>query len=424
VIATRFAYPVGQRRGDPYLTHYVASKFLDIGYYTKNDIWHPGNDWNGIIPEGEGPDWDLGQPVYCVGNGTVKEVAWFSVWGNVVVIEHILPDGQKVWSQYAHLDQVLPHILPGRQLFVDSQLGTIGKGDPAANYAAHLHFEIRRLDLPANAWEPRVSNRLAVKEAYHDPEIFIKIRQNEAPGDDMTDFYLRANQLYEMYQNGGQQFVDGTRWGVRGSGEYPHLKVRTIEADVAQGEWYWEAIGVHRLLPDFPGEPRENGNNHHVYALTWDEDTNRIQGVWYQWTWEGKSGGALRLRDDKPQVSHELPSIDMGCRQFVEIWVSQQSLKSDRIKNLRPDWPTMVSGQTELCHHSTMVLFMKRCKGQVIEPPPIEPPTQPPTQPPPIELPPQGALEGQLVASSSKVIDDNAARTRFEITQIFDVKKK
>ena len=53
-------------------------------------------------------------------------------------------------------------------------MGSVGKGDPARPFAAHLHFEIRvrgPQDLPPDAW-PRT--RTAILAAgYLDPEVFL-----------------------------------------------------------------------------------------------------------------------------------------------------------------------------------------------------------------------------------------------------------
>jgi hypothetical protein len=164
-ISDGFDFPVGKPDAQAY---YVAAGLVDPDYLTRFGVWHPGEDWNGR----GGGDTDLGAPVYAIANG---RVAWADYnpksWGNVVLLEHALPDGTRVWSQYAHLKQLL--VTAGQKVSRGQQLGTIGKG---ANdvYPAHLHFEIRRNKLSPGSWGPIVSDRNQVLANYYYPTEFIK----------------------------------------------------------------------------------------------------------------------------------------------------------------------------------------------------------------------------------------------------------
>ena len=95
----------------------------------------------------------------------------FPIWGNVVLIEHRLPSGQTVWSQYAHLRQRL--VSKGDVVRRGTRIGTIGKGD-AGRHPAHLHFEIRLKKLAASkrGWQ-RPEDRDKVLAAYAHPTNFI-----------------------------------------------------------------------------------------------------------------------------------------------------------------------------------------------------------------------------------------------------------
>lgn len=140
-----FDFPVGDRDGRGWgVTGYA---FLD--WSTSSNSLHPGEDWN-IPGAGNG---DYGQPIYSIANGRVRHSLWNSALGHVVVIEHQLPDGTKVWSQYAHLAE--RWVVPGEKVARRQQIGTVGRG-PNNRFTAHLHFEIRRYDLAANAW-PRTN---------------------------------------------------------------------------------------------------------------------------------------------------------------------------------------------------------------------------------------------------------------------------
>ncbi len=124
-IADTFQFPVGK---PPLNGYYNAQGF------GKNR--HLGDDWNGL----GGGNSDLGDPVYCIGNGEVVFADDHGVsWGNVVRIVHHLPDGEMVESLYAHLDTVLVKV--GDWPNMGQQIGTIGTAD--GYYPAHLHFEMR-----------------------------------------------------------------------------------------------------------------------------------------------------------------------------------------------------------------------------------------------------------------------------------------
>lgn len=164
-ISDGFDFPVGKPDGQGY---YVAAWLVDPAYKTNLGVWHPGEDWNGT----GGGDSDLGAPVYAISNGRVAFADYNpKSWGNIVLLEHVLPDGTPVWSQYAHLKQIM--VTVGQKVPRGQQLGAIGKG---ANdvYTAHLHFEIRRKELSAGSWKPIVDDREQVLANYYYPSEFIK----------------------------------------------------------------------------------------------------------------------------------------------------------------------------------------------------------------------------------------------------------
>jgi len=128
-IANGFDFPVGKPNADGY---YKARGFRAGG--------HPGEDWNGI----GGGNSDLGDPVYCIGDGMVifsRDVRMG--WGNVVIVRHVYVEKgelKTVDSFYAHLNKIT--VKDGQQIRRGDQLGTIGTN--RGMYPAHLHFEIRK----------------------------------------------------------------------------------------------------------------------------------------------------------------------------------------------------------------------------------------------------------------------------------------
>ena len=165
-ISDGFDFPVGKPDGQDY---YVAAALVDEEYFkNQGGVWHPGEDWNGR----GGGDTDLGAPVYAIAHGRVLEADYNpKSWGNLVLLEHALSDGTQVWSQYAHLQQLM--VTVGQKVVRGQQIGAIGKG--ANNiYVAHLHFEIRRNKLSAGNWTPMVKDRNQVLANYYYPTEFIK----------------------------------------------------------------------------------------------------------------------------------------------------------------------------------------------------------------------------------------------------------
>ena len=168
-ISDGFDFPVGNRgdTADVYQTHKVDTVLADQAYFNELGYWHPGEDWNGK----GGGDTDLGQPVYAISHGKVVDFGHYSVWGNIVLLEHALPNNTRVWSQYAHLNKIMV-TQKGQKVKRDQQIGTIGKGD-GNRYLAHLHFEIRKKNLPINNWSPMVKDKNAVLANYYNPTEFI-----------------------------------------------------------------------------------------------------------------------------------------------------------------------------------------------------------------------------------------------------------
>jgi murein DD-endopeptidase MepM/ murein hydrolase activator NlpD len=136
--------------------HYNTNvgQFLDPKYYElvrdargRGQV-HPGQDANG----NGGGDTDLGKAVHAITDGIITHAREHRVWGNVVLIWHA---GPAVWTQYAHLDTMT--VLEGDHVVAGEVIGTIGKGGktrdfPRGRFPAHLHFEVRTQDVPADEW--------------------------------------------------------------------------------------------------------------------------------------------------------------------------------------------------------------------------------------------------------------------------------
>ena len=175
-ISDGFDFPVGPRgeNVDVFKTHKVDTVLVDPGYFKSFGVWHTGEDWNGR----GGGDTDLGDSIYAISAGRVVEFGDYPPsWGNLVLLEHALPDGSRAWSQYAHLDRILVNQV-GQKVTRGQQIGTMGKGAktekyPQGRWIAHLHFEIRKNKLAIDNWTPMVRDRDAVLANYYSPTQYI-----------------------------------------------------------------------------------------------------------------------------------------------------------------------------------------------------------------------------------------------------------
>jgi hypothetical protein len=169
--AVSFDYPVGAPDGTGWLNNRNGLWWLELYNYggTCGLVYHPGVDLN---KDGTYGDQDRGEPVYAVADGVVAASGVYGgTWGNVILVEHTLPDGSKVWSQYGHLETRL--VGTGARVARRQQIGTVGKGD--GSLSAHLHFEIRKVSLTANAF-PCGQSQSYVTARYNDPIAFLNSR--------------------------------------------------------------------------------------------------------------------------------------------------------------------------------------------------------------------------------------------------------
>jgi hypothetical protein len=162
------------------------------------------------------------------------------------------------------------------------------------------------------------------------------------------------------HQNYNSQFLQAS--GLANTAE--QYGIRIVGAEVAPGESYWKAIGVHHLLPD------ENRSNHHVYFEVLDENSQRITNptMWIGWTWEGR-----RPEEPANPAPVDKPAAEPGSNiavfkgQTISVWVNGASRdatdKSDRVENIHtnhadeplPDGALL----NTIGHHSFYIIFQR-----------------------------------------------------------------
>lgn len=109
----------------------------DFGRFRdRYDKFHAGEDWG--APAGHP---NLGEPVYSIGHGRVM-YAHPNGWGRdkgVIIVEHILPNWDIIYSFYGHLDPPSVEINAGECVRRGAKIANIGQ----PRTPPHLHFEIR-----------------------------------------------------------------------------------------------------------------------------------------------------------------------------------------------------------------------------------------------------------------------------------------
>jgi murein DD-endopeptidase MepM/ murein hydrolase activator NlpD len=162
-IADGFDFPVGKPEAEGY---YKARGFRAGG--------HVGEDWDGV----RGGDTDLGDPIYCIGDGVVVFARDVHLgWGNVVIVRHAYREGGNVKyidSLYGHLQKML--VGHGQRVSRGQQIATMGTAH--GQYDAHLHFEIRKnleIGMSRSKFQKDFSN-------YYDPTQFLNAHRRLSGG--------------------------------------------------------------------------------------------------------------------------------------------------------------------------------------------------------------------------------------------------
>ncbi len=160
VIAENFAYPIGEKE---FITEAKddQDKWYNAQDFGEND--HLGEDWNA----NSGGNSDCGEPVFAAADGEITFAKDAGIgWGNVVIITHNLPNGNKVQTLYGHLDKILKSngIVKKRE-----KIGTVGNAN--GKYLCHLHFELRDKNSPM--WDKTGKGYDSNNEGWLEPSDFV-----------------------------------------------------------------------------------------------------------------------------------------------------------------------------------------------------------------------------------------------------------
>jgi hypothetical protein len=142
-------------------------------HYDATGKWayHTGADLN--LPF----DADAHSPCYAPAAGVVRAAQSFSVWGNVITIEHKLADGTHVWSRLAHLEDIL--VQKGQVVQRGEIVGHVGNA--SGRYAYHLHYDVAKIDLGASPADWPGDDEARVRRDYIDPLEFTRAHRPNVP---------------------------------------------------------------------------------------------------------------------------------------------------------------------------------------------------------------------------------------------------
>lgn len=160
IIAQKFAYPIGKTETVTQAKDQKDEWFNAQDFGENNRL---GEDWN----KNSGGNTDCGEAVFAIADGQIVYAENAGIgWGNVVIIEHNLPDGTKIQSLYGHLRKILKTI--GEVKFRE-QIGEVGNAD--GRYLCHLHLELREENCPM--WNKAGGGYSTDRKGWIDPSDFI-----------------------------------------------------------------------------------------------------------------------------------------------------------------------------------------------------------------------------------------------------------
>ncbi len=181
-----FDFPMGN--ADDCSPYTISQKFQEDDpklYYLPG---HLGDDWRCKV----------GTEVLSISEGKVIFAGYGGKgWGNIVIVEHILPSREIIYSQYAHLSSIkvlVGHIVKRREIIGLS--GNMGTGP-------HLHFEIKKINDVGSGYsiDPKVIAQ------YHDPSKFIRnnrdyefnlVSEYPTGGSDKVDERITASVRFDL----------------------------------------------------------------------------------------------------------------------------------------------------------------------------------------------------------------------------------
>lgn len=330
-IAGAFVYPVGDeldytraRSGESH-GYYVSDPYL-ARRGSKSQRIHRGID----LSCGSG-----GAPVHAIASGTVvvadanalvktrykvkvkttrtvkgKKITktgwkwktstkWRTGWGNYVVVKHVLPSGESVYSLYGHLMPNSVRVASGDVVAAGETIGQVGKTGRASS--PHLHLEIRK-NAPADdedrnedetEIEPTTQDRTFALLATVDPVDFLEkhVRRFE----DLEPGSWQARYAFAACKD-GLAAPDENHFGPDDS--------------MDRGEFYRSLVLAFRLSTAFPAGDWTSTVSSLVQAGVLDQDGSQGQKQDDKLTQADALEMVLRCLERHRARAHNLASLD------------------------------------------------------------------------------------------------------------------
>jgi len=171
----------GKKFGHPALTYQLSHCSYNVKTCASATKYHSGVDYskNG------------NRDIVSTNDGKIVRIEHMNSndhgMGNNVIIEHILENGAKIYSLYAHLASIASTIHEGDSINKGVKIGVMGGSGYGTTdyYGIHLHFEIKDQPITKNPsglglyWGYMPSNPDSY--GYHDPNAFINIESVQSP---------------------------------------------------------------------------------------------------------------------------------------------------------------------------------------------------------------------------------------------------
>lgn len=177
-VATSFIYPVGIATVQPtWIPGNANGYFITQGFNTSCDpslsqgfymygLYYCGH--TGVDLASSGAD----ATVHATAAGVVVEAGYNGSFGEMVRIQHLLPDGSYMYSQYEHMSYGSLAVYAGEMVSQGQELGLVGATGFATG--AHLHFEIKTVNEDGVGY---TFGNDALIQGYYDPLAFVAQHQ-------------------------------------------------------------------------------------------------------------------------------------------------------------------------------------------------------------------------------------------------------
>jgi murein DD-endopeptidase MepM/ murein hydrolase activator NlpD/SH3-like domain-containing protein len=213
-IATSFIYPIGNGSIQPTWDpnggngYYITQGFntscdpsLNQGFYMYG-LYYCGHTGVDLASS------SASSVIHATANGMVVSSGYNGSYGVMVRIQHILPDGSSVYSQYEHLAYGSLAVYVGEIVTQGQEIGLVG----ATGFATgpHLHFEIKSVNEDGPGYTFGNASLIA---GYFDPLSFVAAHQAfptttvTAPGPAQPMFPAESNAILRTFLKSYRHFV-------------------------------------------------------------------------------------------------------------------------------------------------------------------------------------------------------------------------